>query len=314
MRTANPKVPTPRLQPESRRMQRNSRRMTVLVLTGVLSLLLNACSTLSAGTRMNELAPESWQSTHNVIQADAVYADDLSQWWMRFNDPTLTELVELALAEGPTVESARLRLVQARAARTSTNSGFWPSLSASAGSNVSRNENLDTDEVGIDRGSSTGLGASWQLDLFGEQRATSRAANADLDASEAALYGARVTLASQVAAAWFEYRTLHERYAVTQNSLAFSEESYELNCIRVQVGLDSGLELLQQTATIESTRSQLPALKQSLQESANAISLLCGRTPGELIEILEAGVSQNPNTLPVVTPGIPAETLRQRPM
>ena len=54
--------------------------------------------------------PAKWK--HKQERSDATIA----QWWKTFNDPTLNTLVDKAYAQNLDIESAGLRILQARAA------------------------------------------------------------------------------------------------------------------------------------------------------------------------------------------------------
>ena len=80
--------------------------------------------------------PPAWSGVTNATAAAATRLTtntvDLAQWWTRFQDPKLTELVNAALRTNLDVQLAEALLREARAARGRDAGGLWPSLSASA--------------------------------------------------------------------------------------------------------------------------------------------------------------------------------------
>ena len=80
-------------------------------------------------------APPSWSGvTNSMAAADTQLtpdAADLAQWWTRFQDPKLTELVNAALQTNLDVQLAEALLRESRAARGRDAGGLWPSLTAS---------------------------------------------------------------------------------------------------------------------------------------------------------------------------------------
>jgi multidrug efflux system outer membrane protein len=81
---------------------------------------------------------------------------------------------------------------------------------------------------------------------------------------------------------------------------------------RYQAGLGDELAVQQARSNLESTRSQIPTLRTSLEASKNRIAVLLGEQPGALYAQLE-----NYKPIPVVpldvAVGVPADVLRRRP-
>jgi outer membrane protein TolC len=100
---------------------------------------------------------------------------------------------------------------------------------------------------------------SWDLDLFGRNRAVldaaigvERAAAADRDA-------ARVLLSSNVARTYLQLARLVEQREVASRSLAQRDELLGLIRQRVQAGIDTAVELRQGEALLPETRQLLEA-------------------------------------------------------
>ena len=105
---------------------------------------------------------------------------DLAQWWTRLNDPTLSALIDTAIANNLDIVQAQARLRQARESLAQTNAAFLPQLNASGnggknyrspagGTRVDDSGNVIS--IGASNWSSSysaNTSASWQIDLFGE--------------------------------------------------------------------------------------------------------------------------------------------------
>src|SRR5436309_1772115 len=102
-----------------------------LTLSIPLALSLSACA---AGPDYHprpasELGvPDSWS-----VSAEQKSREDLSQWWTRFDDPMLTNLVQRAQAANLDVAQAATRLRQARESLVQQRASLFPSLSVSGG-------------------------------------------------------------------------------------------------------------------------------------------------------------------------------------
>ena len=117
------------------------------------------------------------------------------------------------------------------------------------------------------------LNVSWELDLFGKNRAALGSANA----AEAAAQAARVLLVSQVARTYFQLVRLNEQAGVARRTLAQCEETLKLVRNRVNAGLDTRLELRQSEGGLPEARLQLQTLQEQMALTRNALDALIGR-------------------------------------
>ena len=82
--------------------------------------------------------------------------------------------------------------------------------------------------------------------------------------------------------------------------------------MRFTNGATTELDVQQAVSNLSETRAQVPALRQSLRQAKNGLSILLGKPPSELTNLLG-----EPGAIPVapahVAVGVPAELLRRRP-
>ena len=236
---------------------------------------------------------------------------DLSQWWQRFDDPLLSELVEEALQASPDLRSAAARLREARARRTIAGSARYPGVTAGGGASTGRSSEEtgsgDTRDL-----FSIGLDASWEIDVFGGVRRGVEAAEADLESAEASLDDTRVSLAAEVALGYVDVRAQQLLLDIARANLESQSETLQLTEWRAQAGLVSSQDAEQARASREQTRAQIPALQISLAEAETSLDILLGRVPGSLRPRLAVG-GNLPDVPGQIAVGIPADTLRQRP-
>jgi outer membrane protein, multidrug efflux system len=282
-------------------------RPKALLLALATATLLGACATPTATTSPVSAGvdvPATWSTGMN---ATATPATDLAQWWQRFNDPALGTLVTQALQANPGVRSAQAALMQARAQRDVQQANNGPSLSASGSAQRSRSGPADASSR-----FQAGFDASWEPDLFGGNRASLDASEAEARASETSLADVQVSLAAEVAATLIELRGLQSRLDIAQRNLDAQSETLQITRWRVQAGLASSLDLEQAIAAQAQTQAQIPALQTSLAQARNALSVLTGQAPGALDTTLGA-VAPVPQPPADIALSLPAETLRQRP-
>ena len=179
-----------------------------------------------------DTVPARW--THAGI--DQPQPTDLAGWWQRFDDATLTALVQQALAANPSVHGALAALRQSRALADVARAGYSPSLGGSASAQRSRSGHDDArNSFGL------GLDASWEPDLFGATRAGVGAAEADARAAALSLADLQVTLAAEVALATIDLRHQQARLSIAQTNLATQDDTLQIARWRQQAGLVSAL-------------------------------------------------------------------------
>ncbi|WP_306290530.1 TolC family protein, partial [Pseudomonas taiwanensis] len=84
-------------------------------------------------------------------------------------------------------------------------------------------------EALIDAPISLGLGASWELDLFGRIREGVRAADAEVTASEEQAHAVKVALVGEVVQAYAQARGLEQRLEIVRQSAQSQAETLQLS-------------------------------------------------------------------------------------
>ncbi len=262
--------------------------------------------------------PGRWNAAKSNLKVLNTAA--LPNWWQRFHDPVLGQIIAEALRSSPDTRTALSKIAEARAQRGLERANLFPrldaGLTAQASHTHTRGGGTSSSTLGGQSGSRENYGASldasWEIDLFGKQRQNIRAASEDLAQAEENYYGAQVTLASEVANAYITLRNAEAELAVVENSLSTREETVRLTKWREEAGTGSALETQQAITTLEQARAAIPTLKQTISQTRNQLALLAGKTPGAMDRLL---AKRRPVPAPParIAIGIPAETLRQRP-
>ena len=279
-----------------------------LGVTSAVALLAGCASLVSPDSRLPQTpVPSAWSvqpPSGSVGLAQPV--TPLAQWWQRFNDPQLTQLVTQTLQSNTSLRSAQASLQQARAQVDVQSAGLLPSVGTSASAQRSRASN--------NTGSSfqAGFDASWEPDVFGRLRSGVSASAADAQAAEASLADVQVSLAAETAVNYIELRGLQQRLAIARSNLASQQETLQITQWRLQVGLTTSLVAEQARAAAEQTAAQIPVLESSLAQSRHSLAVLTGQAPLALDGLLADSVAV-PQPAQDLALAIPAETLRQRP-
>ncbi|WP_022947817.1 efflux transporter outer membrane subunit [Methylohalobius crimeensis] len=256
--------------------------------------------------------PDRWQAERRADDLKPVDRETLKNWWKSFGDAGLDRLMEQAVDENLDLQIALSRIEQARAERRGTGAQLFPKVDVAVG--AQRNDNpfpgfapgirFNLFELGFD--------AIWEIDLFGRQHRRLEAASADLDAAKDEYAQALVTLTSDLARGYIEYRSLQYQLRITRSNLEAQQKTLKLTELLFNEGAGTRHDVVRARAQTETTAAQLPALEAELVAVQRQLEVLVGRQPGALAAELE-----QPGDVPVA-PGhailaTPAQTIRHRP-
>ncbi len=258
--------------------------------------------------------PNAWVGVEKTPTAPFIATtaqSELTQWWMQFEDPTLTMLVDEALKANLNLRIAETRLREARATRGVVAGGLWPMVTASGGYQryhtagvTPGNQALNLYQAGFD--------AVWELDLFGGQRRNVESADANIQAAIENIRDAQVSLIAEVALNYIQLRGYQQEIVIAQNNLKSQEHTADIVHRNFKVGFASGLDAANADSDVATTESQIPVFESEARQSIYALSVLLARPPGDLVSQLSpsANLPRVPMQVPV---GLPSDLLRRRP-
>lgn len=290
--------------------------MTMRFACGIgLPLLLSACALTPPPSRVDAPAPAQWQApmseAGNNENAAALphhgKLTDLSQWWQQQNDPLLVELINAAQAVSPTVADAVSRIAQSRATSVSADAALLPKLDATL---TSSRTNMQP-PLPLSTITQADLQPSWEADLFGGNRDTSRAALARLRGAQANWHDARVSVAAEVANRYYSLRTCNKLVTVSQLDADSREETARLSDLSAKAGFQAPATAALARASAAEARGRVTQQRASCDLDVKALV--------QLTAIDEATVrtkmanSTPPSTQPIVIDALPARVLLQRP-
>ena len=266
-------------------------------------LLLGGCSLVPAYHRPDVVTPATWsgaQSGETRIAAD---------WWTQFGSAELDRLMQDALAQNNDLRASLARVDQARAGLRIAGASLLPTADASLGATRTRS-NPASGPINTDNSWRAGAGISYELDLFGANRAGVEAARAQLLGSEYDRDALALVVMGDVANAYFNILNLRERLAIAELNLKLAKDVLGVVQARFDAGASSALELSQQKTALSNTEAQLASLRNQLNAAENALSVLLARPPQS---DAFAGENLTGITVPAISPGQPSELLERRP-
>ena len=256
-------------------------------------------------------------------RTDVPSAPTLDTWWRGFNDPALTKIVERALTQNLDLSASLARVLQARAAAQASGAKRMPNFDLEGDSTASR-ESLDsptgrfaTTLPGLDFNRNSnyldlGIGATWEIDIFGSLRRGEEAATAEEMAAEADRLGMRVSVVAEAADAYMQIRGAQVRLVFAQEQITTDEHLAQLVLQRKNAGVASDRELAQAEALLTQARATVPELNTILRAQLYRLDVLMGAQPGTYTAELSA-----PTDIPII-PGVAStleasDLLRRRP-
>ena len=261
--------------------------------------------------------PDAWHAAavEGLEEGDAT----LQTWWQVFDDELLNELVLRSGTGNLTLRAALWKVEEARALRGVVSSNRKPQVDFTADANRSQPSDNGIfspilGDEGLDAGNqfTAGVGASWEIDVFGRIRRQVEAADAATQASVEAYRDVLVSLYAETALAYVNIRASQERLRIAHENVEAQENTLQLTRDRFDAGLVSALDVAQAESNLANTYSLIPVIEREINEALNRLAVLLGEHPGALHEELDnrAPIPQEPETVAL---GLPTELLRQRP-
>lgn len=236
-------------------------------------------------------------------------------WWASFNDPTLTDLLTRAARENLSLQSAAIRIYQAKSQLGVADASLLPTLDLGGSATRAEQPNALTKFLNTSALSTTKnmvVQANWEIDFWGKYRRGIESTVSSFLSTTAAYYAADVSLAADVANTYISIRNYQALIGVAQTNLALQAESLRIATSRFKNGATSLLDLSQAQSQYELTKSEIPTLIASLKNAEFAMSILLGELP----DFYEKTYGQAKTSLTVpatLVVGIPKDLLRRRP-
>lgn len=261
-------------------------------------------------------------------------------WWEVFGDPQLKVLIQTALDNNKDLQLSMARIEEARANVGIVRADLFPSIDALGSASRSRlsaatHPAPEPTTIGLalpavppnpSRSASltiqpsapslysnsydTGLSLSYELDLWGRVRRATEAARAELLATEESRQTIVSALVAEVAGTYFQLRELDRELTIAERTLLSRTEAEGVIRLQHEHGVVSGLDLERAIGETAATAATIGSIKRGIAQTENALNLLLGNNPGDVIRGMELESQPLP---PEVPAGLPAELLDRRP-
>lgn len=262
-------------------------------------------------------------------------ADIPARWWSVFRNRPLNDLVAAAIDRNPSLQAAEAAIRAAFYNAESQKGSFLPQLAINAGAS----RNLASNNVSVDSivrnnlvQNLTGvsplvnvpsslntpyglflgqLSVSYTLDIWGQNRRSVEALEAQTDQQRYQLEAAHLALTGNIVAAAIQEATLRGQIAATKRVIAIGRDLLRLLNAQFDRGQVSRADVLAQEAGLALVMQLLPPLEKQLALQRNLLTALAGQySSAEVVEKFSLEAIELPRELPV---SLPSKFVRQRP-
>ncbi|NRA54537.1 MAG: efflux transporter outer membrane subunit [Gammaproteobacteria bacterium] len=253
------------------------------------ALLLTACSTVGPDYRAPTIEPVTF-----TVESDVQTVSYDRQWWQRFDDPILSQLVDITLTNNKSLAAAQANIDRALAQFSDIDNDSLPSgtldlsyqesKSLTPGSGIQQYQN---------RYYQGGANINWQLDLAGKLRRATESALANAQSTQSELHALQVEIISNLVSVYADYRGTQHQLTVAKRNVLILGELAQLVKIRQQEGLASELELTRILAQQSAVKASIEQLASTLKLTEYDLALLSGQRANALtVDLSEQDIPQ----------------------
>lgn len=280
------------------------RKITCITIICINMVLLSSCHIYRNYQRPDNLPTDSlFRDADNQPVTDSLSLGDLP-WQEIFQDTLLQQYIRYGLEHNTDMQTALLRVDQAKVQLTAAKLSFLPSLTLSPQGTLTStagSKTVKTYELPVQ--------ASWEIDLFGNLRNAKKGTQATLLQQQAYQQAVRSELIAGIANTYYSLLMLDEQVAISQSTLEVWKEQVRTMEARMKVGEETENAVTQARASLYELEATHNDLLRQQRETENSLCTLLGMTSRSL----ERGTLDKqifPETLPT---GIPVRLLSRRP-
>jgi len=267
--------------------------------------LLSSCHIYKSYKRPEVLTSAMYRDTVSVkdtLASDTINMGNLP-WNEVFRDPKLQILIEQGLAHNVNLQTAVLRVEEAKASLLAAKLAFAPSFALAPQGTIGSFDGVTAKTYSLP------VTASWEVDAFGGLLNAKRGANTSLLQNEAYRQAVQTQVIANIANCYYTLLMLDDQLDITEKTAKIWGENVQTMKAMKKGGMTNEAGVSQSEATYYQVNATLPDLRRQIRETENTLSLLLGQSP-QLISRGTLADQQMPEKLSV---GIPLQMLSNRP-
>lgn len=270
-------------------------------------LVIQGCSLAPSYSPPPDCPPMEWKEQDDR----GISLSAIDPWWLVFQDERLTDLIETALNQNPTLMIAFERIMEARGLAEAASSGLYPQLflnpdGISTGTVVQGPLGLTRAHL---QSYSFPLNLNYELDLFQKIRNQSRAALLNIDVQSYDYAGVYLALTTDVASSYFSCRSLDAQIDVLKDTIESRQAQVEITTARFNAGLVNYTDVSRALNEVATAKADLETAEQLRREQENEIAALLGYYASEYR--LPKNSLQDES--PLISADLPSTLLMRRP-
>lgn len=244
--------------------------------------------------------------------------EDLKDYWKKFNDPLLNELMDIAFVQNFDIQTEIARIAQVRALYQEARSKLFPTINLIGDAireQISPNTLPKLSQAGallLFNLFRLGFDSIWEVDIFGKNRFLKDAAYADLEAEIEQARFVRITTIAEVARIYVEIRNIQQQISLSNESLKSQSIISNLIGERYDSGLTNDQEVMSATSSEDDIKVEIASLERDLKQSIFQLATLLGQTP-ECLNSKFSEIGDIPIAASKIPPLLPSEVVRRRP-
>ena len=245
-----------------------------------------------------------YRDTDNTLsEEDSLTLGDLP-WQEMFRDTLLQDLIRYGLENNTDMQTALLRVDQAKAQLKAARLSFLPSLTLSQQGTLTGTDGsktVKTYELPIQ--------ASWEIDLFGNLRNAKKGSQATLLQQEAYRQAVRSDLIASIANGYYSLLMLDGQLEISRATLEVWKEQILVMESKFKVGEETENAVSQARASLHELEATHNDLLRQQREAENALCTLLGTTARSI----ERGSLEQQTFPERINAGLPVRLLSKRP-
>lgn len=266
--------------------------------------LLSSCHIYRQYERPEELPVDSlFRGAESYTTDDSLTLGDLP-WDSIFQDTLLQNLIWFGLENNTDLQTALLRVDQARSQLTAARLAFLPSLTLSPQGSLS-----STDGGKAVKSYEIPVQASWEIDLFGNLLNAARGSRSTLLQQEAYRQAVQSELIATIANNYYSLLMLDEQVELSQSTLELWKEQVRIMESLLKVGEETENAVTQARANMYELEATHNDLLRQQRETENALCTVLGITPRDI----ERGRLDEQSFPEIFNVGVPLRLLSKRP-
>lgn len=252
-----------------------------------IAAMLTSCSLLGPDYKQpNVETPQAWAHNSNLANAQLNLSD--TNWWEKFNDPVLNNLINLALENNNNIQMAIGNINAASAQLKQVNMAWVPLIDL--GGSVTTGQALNLNGIppvgGVPVANTSdftfyqaGVVPIYSLNIM-KQIKQADMAKVNLSANRYAKNAIRLSVISQVVGSYFSLLALNEQLGEQKQLITDLSEGLRLVKLEYQNGIATLNDVQQYEMQLQNAKINIPGIEDNIVHTENALQVLMNKNPG----------------------------------